>query len=160
MAKHFLVLCVCIVTAYGCQSTNQSSSQSLPAKTIDTKAIGITQYRAASGPYSALSQLYSNAQSKREVSILTRTESAIDRGDLRAAQIMIDGILTPPSNPALADVYQRLMAQIQIREELPRDAVQSLLRLQSMVAEDVETIRQVCAQIDAVACVVRALITQ
>ena len=73
---------------------------------------------------------------------------------------MIDGILTPPRNPALADVYQRLMAQIQIREELPRDAVQSLLRLQSMVAEDVETIRQVCAQIDAVACVVRALITQ
>ena len=73
---------------------------------------------------------------------------------------MIDGILTPPSNPALADVYQRLMAQIQIREELPRDAVQSLLRLQSMVAEDVETIRQVCAQIEAVACVVRALITQ
>ena len=160
MAKHFLVLCVCIVTAYGCQSTNQSSSQSLPAKTIDTKAIGITQYRAPSRAYSALSQRYSSAQAKRDVSILKRTKFAIDRGDLGAAHKLISGILLPPSDTALADVYQRLMVQIQTRQGQPKFAVQNLLNLQSMVVEDVETTRRVCAQIDAIACVVRALITQ
>ena len=160
MAKHFLVLCVCIVTAYGCQSTNQSTSQSLPTKPVNTKASEIPQYRAPSGAYSALSQPYSSAQAKRDVSILTRTKSAIDRGDLRAAQILISGILLPPRNTMLADVYQRLMVQIQIRQKQPKHAVQSLLNLQSMVVEDVETTRQVCAQIDAIACVVRALVTQ
>ena len=160
MAKHFLALCVCIVTAYGCQSTSQSTSQSLPTKTVDTKVSEIPQYRAPSGAYSALSQRYSSAQAKRDVSILRRTKSAIDRGDLRAAQTLISGGVLPPSDTALADVYQRLMVQIQTRREQPKLAVQSLLNLQSMVIEDVETTRQVCAQIDAIACVVRALITQ
>ena len=52
------------------------------------------------------------------------------------------------------------MAQIQTLQGQPKLAVQSLLNLQSMVVEDVETTRRVCAQIDAIACVVRALITQ
>ena len=104
MAKHFLVLCVCIVTAYGCQSTSKSTSQSLPTKTFDTKASEIPQYLAPSGAYSALSQRYSSFQAKRNVSILRRTKSAIDRGDLGAAHKLISGILLPPSDTALADV--------------------------------------------------------
>lgn len=160
MAKHFLVLCVCIVTAYGCQSTSQSTSQSLPTKPVDTKASEIPKYRAPIGAYSALTQRYSSAQAKRDVSILKRTKFAIDRGDLGASQTLISDILLPPSDTALADVYQRLMVQIQIRQGQPELAVQNLLNLQSMVVEDVETTRRVCAQIDAVACVVRALITQ
>ena len=156
MPKHFLALCLCIVTAYGCQST----SQNLPQQTADTRAAQSPQTRASANADSALSQRYTDAQAKRDQALLKKTKLAIDRGDIATAQDLISNFVAPPEEAALGDTYLRLLAQIQARLGQPELAAQSLLMLRSMSVRDIATIRDVCAQIDATACVIQALVVQ
>ena len=156
MPKHFLALCLCIVTAYGCQST----SQNLPQQTADTRAAQSPQTRASANADSALSQRYTDAQAKRDQALLKKTKLAIDRGDTATAQGLISNFVAPPEEAALGDTYLRLLAQIQARLGQPELAAQSLLMLRSMGVRDIATIRDVCAQIEATACVIQTLVVQ
>ena len=156
MPKHFLALCLCIVTAYGCQST----SQNLPQQTADTRAAQSPQTRASTNADSALSQRYTDAQAKRDQALLKKTKLAIDRGDTATAQGLISNFVAPPEEAALGDTYLRLLAQIQARLGQPELAAQSLLMLRSMGVRDIATIRDVCAQIEATACVIQTLVVQ
>ena len=156
MPKHFLALCLCIVTAYGCQST----SQNLPQQTADTRAAQSPQTRASTNADSALSQRYTDAQAKRDQALLKKTKLAIDRGDTATAQGLISNVMAPPEEAALGDTYLRLLAQIQARLGQPELAAQSLLMLRSMGVRDIATIRDVCAQIEATACVIQTLVVQ
>ena len=156
MPKYFLALCICIVTAYGCQSTGQN----LPQQTAKIRVVQTPQFAAPANAYAALSQRYTDAQVRRDQILLKQTKSAIDRGDIADAQSLISSVATVPNETALADAYLRLQAHIQTRQGQPELAAQTLLTLRAMVVEDVETIRQICAQIDATACVIQAFVVQ
>ena len=156
MPKYFLALCICIVTAYGCQSTGQN----LPQQTAKIRVVQTPQFAAPANAYAALSQRYTDAQARRDQILLKQTKSAIDRGDIAYAQSLISSVAAVPNEAALADAYLRLQAHIQTRQGQPELAAQTLLTLRAMVVEDVETIRQICAQIDATACVIQAFVVQ
>ena len=156
MPKYFLALCICIVTAYGCQSTGQN----LPQQTANTRVVQTPQFAAPANAYAALSQRYTDAQARRDQILLKQTKSAIDRGDIAYAQSLISSVAAVPNEAALADAYLRLKTHIQTRQGQPELATQTLLTLRAMVVDDVETIRQICAQIDATACVIQAFVVQ
>lgn len=144
------------MTAYGCQSTSQNP----PPQTADTKAARILQARAPANTDLALSQRYTDTQAKRDQALLKKTKLAIDQGDIVAAKELISNLTAPPEEAALGDTYLRLLAQIQARLGQPELSAQTLLILRSMVVEDIAAIREICAQIDATACVVHALVVQ
>ena len=120
----------------------------MPQQTANTRIVQIPQFAAPANAYAALSLRYTDAQARRDQILLKQTKSAIDRGDIAYAQSLISSVAAVPSEAALADVYLRLQAHIQTRQGQPELAAQTLLTLRAMVVEDVETIRQLCAQID------------
>lgn len=147
MPKHFLAICICIVTVYGCQSSNQSS---LPRQTADS-ARAAPAIEAATSSSDALRQRYSTPADRQAANTLRRAAAALDAGNLQAAS---QQLLQVPGNPRLADVYYRLLAATQLGRSDPLAAAESLLLTRATVAADARLINEICSKLGASECVV------
>lgn len=147
MPKHFLAICLCIVTLYGCQSSNQSS---LPRQTADS-AKPTPAIEATTSSAEALRQRYSTPEDRQSASILRRAAAALNAGNFLAAS---QQLLQVPVNPLLADVYHRLLAATELGRSNPFAAAESLLLTRATVVADVTLINGVCSKLGASECVV------
>lgn len=157
MPKHFLAVCLCIVTVYGCQSTNQSqNSGQQQGQAGEQEDIQGGQSAFLINPSeqtsTVLKQRFSNAQDRSDRDSLRRSKAFLDSGDFESALERLAMLAATPDNPQLADVYFRLRAAAEIGLYRPLAASASLAKITYLSPEGTTILENICIQLADLDC--------
>lgn len=152
MTKHFLTVCLCIVTLSACQSTNQSSAPEDRARhpgRVAPAQVGDTED-------AALNKRYNSKKDQQLRTLLQRAQRALENNDTNQAAALLAGASVEDRAPMLRNAFLRLSALIYSRQNKPEAALQALLAMQPPQPIDVPTIGQTCLTLGDIQCFVQA----
>jgi outer membrane PBP1 activator LpoA protein len=155
MTKHFLAVCLCIVTLSACQSTNQSSQ---PEGTANQRGLGAVLQAEDGAKDRALNQRYSSAADQRLRAILRRVQQALQSRRAEQAASLLAGANVNDRAPELQDAFFRLSAKIYNEQGESQAAALALISIQSPRAMDAPIFLQTCMALNERQCFLRAQI--
>lgn len=152
MTKHFLAVCLCIVTLSACQSTNQSSRSEDAG---DRRGLA-SPPRAGDARDPALNKRYSNAEDQRLRATLRRVQQALLSSKTeQAARLLADANVNDRA-PQLQDAFFRLSAKTYNGQGYAQAAAQALMSIQSPLSNDASLFLQTCMALNEVQCFLQA----
>ena len=153
MTKHFLAVCLCIVTLSGCQSTNQSSR---PESTYNQPGLASSSRVGEEAKDPALNRRYSSAEDQRLRAILRRAQQAHQNTKTAQATNLLAEANVNGRASALQDAFFRLSAKIYSRQCESQAAALALMSIQSPLAMDVPIFLQTCMALNELQCFLQA----
>jgi outer membrane PBP1 activator LpoA protein len=155
MTKHFLAVCLCIVTLSACQSTNQSRSEGA----VNQRG-PVSASRAGDSQDPALNRRYSSEEDQSLRTVLRRAQQALrgNRTD-QAADLLASANLNN-SAVELQDAFFRLSAIVHNRQGDAQGASLALMSMQSPLLTDVPSFLNTCLALGEVTCFVRAQVLE
>ena len=153
MTKHFLAVCLCIVTLSGCQSTNQSSR---PESTDNQPGLASPSRVGEEAKDPALNRRYSSAEDQRLRAILRRAQQAHQNTKTAQATNLLADANVNGRASALQDAFFRLSAKIYSRQGESQAAALALMSIQSPLAMDVPIFLQTCMALNELQCFLQA----
>ena len=152
MTKHFLAVCLCIVTLSACQSTNQSSRSEDAG---DRRGLA-SPPRADDARDPALNKRYSNAEDQRLRATLRRVQQALLSSKTEQAARLLADTNVNDRAPQLQDAFFRLSAKTYNGQGYAQAASQALMSIQSPLSNDASLFLQTCMALNEVQCFLQA----